>query len=331
MVHLRLVLCFIVAGNVWAQDGLLGMSLPADFVSFSPDSPFNQPISPNAATDALSDKMIAHLKKAGPLKGDMTEWSIPLFVIDADKSPKVEVRARDRKFHPDVDPHGLGYVKNIPIPPSVWPDPEKDGHMLLVDPKQRKAWDFSRMQREGNSWSATRYDVWDLDDRGYRRAFRGSGWWLGGARGSGFPLIAGLIRPEQIEAGAINHALVFACPDIRKSSYAGGEAQACSPPASRTDGRADGFQFIPMGARLQLDPNLDLDSLGLNPATKVVAKALQTYGMYLCDGSETFKLYFQNLGTRETWNRLGGFKDLKRIPTDRFRVLKCSLRLQLKK
>jgi hypothetical protein len=38
-----------------------------------------------------------------------------------------------------------------------------------------------------------------------------------------------------------------------------------------------------MGSHLQLDPNLDLDTLGLDPWERAIAQALQTYGMYCGD------------------------------------------------
>jgi hypothetical protein len=199
--------------------------------------------------------------------------------------------------------------------------------MLLIDPRQRKAWDFSVAKRLPNgSWVASRIDAWDLDGPGFRKPFT-SWWWLYGARGSGFPLIAGLIRPEEIEAGEINHALVFASPINRKTTYPGGKQQVCSPPASKTDGRGIGFEFIPEGARLQLDPALDLDSLNLSSATKVIAKAMKKYGMYNCDGSSDFNIYFQNLGPDGgKWKEYNFFDDLEEnIPIERFRVLKCNL------
>ena len=40
-----------------------------------------------------------------------------------------------------------------------------------------------------------------------------------GPRACGFPLIAGLIRTEEIEAGRIDHALVLAYPHIRAGIY----------------------------------------------------------------------------------------------------------------
>ncbi len=113
-------------------------------------------------------------------------------------------------------------------------------------------------------------------------------------RASGFVNIAGLIRPTELGAGAIRHALTFAYPFTKD----GGPVA----PATASDGRAstqDGWGGlarpanalpIPEGARVQLDPALDLDALDLLPWQKAVARALQVYGMFLADTSPNISL-----------------------------------------
>ena len=74
-------------------------------------------------------------------------------------------------------------------------------------------------------------------------------------------------------------------------------------PATESDGRPESMLVaavgltrppnvlpIPEGARVQLDPALDLDSLSLTPWQKVIARALQRYGMYLADTAGTTSL-----------------------------------------
>ena len=39
----------------------------------------------------------------------------------------------------------------------------------------------------------------------------------------------------------------------------------------------------PLGARLQLDPDFNIESSGLSPPGKIIARALQTYGAYVGD------------------------------------------------
>ena len=307
------------------ESGLLGLSLPAEFRAFAADSPWNQPLPSEPALDPDSAAMVAQLQKAaGKLKGDLTQWTVPLFVIDAAQAPPRRVIAAE-PLHPSVDPDGDGWVENLPLPQGIWPDPQKDGHLLLVDPQQRRSWDLSRARPlpDGN-WRVTRLAIWDLDGAGYAPADFGKRWWMLGARGTGMPLLAGLIRPEEVAAGEIRHALACATPINRRAAFPGGPLELCSPPAARSDGKLDGSQFIPAGARLQLDPALDLDRLGLSPASRVVARAMQVYGLINADVADTFKLYFQNLGPDGgRWRELGDFRDLAKIPIDRFRVLAC--------
>jgi hypothetical protein len=323
--------CIIANKTTYSQDnpGLSGMSLPADFNAFTSTSPWNTPIPEKPSIDFYSNSMIKNLKsKAKILKANITNWTIPLFVIDSTVSPKRNVPTTSDALNLTVDPDRNGIAEGIPLPEGVWPDPKSDGHMLLVDPNVRTTWDFSVAKKlSDGSWTASRIDIWDLTGEGYRQPFSGDYWWTYGARGSGFPLIAGLIRPEEIEAGEIKHALVCATPINRKIRVSSsGKFELCGPPASRTDGYGIGSKYILEGARLQLDPNLDLDSLNLSPATKVIAKAMQKYGMYNGDNSTDFNIYFQNLGTDGgKWKNYNFFEDLKNIPIDKFRVLKCNI------
>jgi hypothetical protein len=105
--------------------------------------------------------------------------------------------------------------------------------------------------------------------------------------------LAGLIRPEEIEAGVIPHALVFGCcyPKLGYIVY---------PPAPTTDGKIAGQYAIPEGARLQLDPSLNLDTLGLSTAGKIIAKCMQDYGIILSDSSDGLPLYAENPMGRAT-------------------------------
>jgi hypothetical protein len=324
---LCLLCCLFAALPAPAGDCLQGQSLPADFRAFAPDSPWNAPIPPNARAHPDSGLMIETLAaEAKRLKGDFEQWSVPLYVVDAARCPGAAVQAAKGKFPPDVDPRDLGVVGDVPIPDQARPDPQKDGHMLLVDPALRRAWDLSRAERLGPGlWRATRLAVWDLDGPGHLEPFAGKRWWLRGARGTGLPLLGGLLRPEAVADGRVDHALACALPTTRRGLVEDGPRQLC-PPASRSDGKHTGRRYIPEGARLQLDPALDLDALGLSPATLVLARAMQRHGLYVADHGNTFKLYFQNLGPdRGAWARLGDFRDLARIPVRSFRVLDCAL------
>jgi hypothetical protein len=324
--------CFglINPGNIAIADKLDtksdGMSLPAKFRPFHAASPWNTPIPSNPEIDPASPAMIQRLAlTAKTLKFDSKQWTIPLFVVDAVPGPRVTV-SFTKTANPLIDPEKKGFVEGLPIPVNAWPDPKPDGHMLIIDPKLMISWDFSRVQKLPNGhWKASRIDVWDLKGMGVRKPFTGKTWWSYGARGSGMPLIAGLIRPEEIEAGVIHHALVFAAPTNRKSTVSGGPKELCSP-ASRTDGSNSGPDTLPMGVRLQLDPSFDLSSIRLTKEVMVIAKAMQKYGMYNGDSTHnTFKIYLQNLGEDGgKWSNMD-LSSLSLIPIEHFRALKCDL------
>jgi hypothetical protein len=88
---------------------------------------------------------------------------------------------------------------------------------------------------------------------------------------------------------------------------------------------------MPMGARLQLNPALsehDFNQMGLSRAAKIVARALQTYGMILVDTGGSAKIIAENLEDNllqaRSWNDpdLQYSEDLiEAIPYDQFKVL----------
>ena len=116
------------------------------------------------------------------------------------------------------------------------------------------------------------------------------------ARGSGFPLLAGVIWPDEFKNG-IRHALLFAnsmpkgCPDSLKTDaekLSSKGVPGCPVwPATDSDGENTDIFALPEGARLQLDPTINLDSFNLKPYEKIIAKAMQEYGMYLTDSGDT--------------------------------------------
>ena len=305
----------------------LEMALPADFRCFSKDSPWNTPISPNPNVSPSSTVMISRLKaETGYLKCSYRKWTSPIFVIDSKDAPLRDVISTGNEVHPSVDPNGDNLVEGIPIPEGVWPDPKSDGHLILVDPNLKRDWEFSRFKiKSDGSITASRIYSWDLSGPGFTKPFSGKNWWTIGAVAAGLPFIGGLIKPTEFEALKIEHALICALPNIRKSMLPDQPPELC-PPAARTDGRGYGADYIPMGSRLQLDPDLDLNGLGLSAPAKAVAAAMQNYGMFVGLSSGDFKIFFQNMGPDgKYWAPFRLKEELARIPIEYFRVLDCPL------
>lgn len=219
--------------------------------------------------------MISPLVSAAQAKGfpiASSNWTVPVYYADA-STPRYDVML--------VADWNYGRILyDVPVPVGATPDPEGDGHMTVVDTSTSCEYDFWVAHKVDSGWRAYGAARLELD---------GSGVTTNGARAAHFGLLAGLIRPEEIEAGRIDHALVFSAPRVSK---AGAVAPATGGTGSSTLSDA-----IPLGARLQLDPSLNLDALGLNAWQKTVARALQEYGMYLADTGGAVGLFAEHAKT----------------------------------
>jgi hypothetical protein len=289
---------------------------------FSADSPWNTRIPAGAATDGDSGALIADLATSAPagrtLHINMNEWTVPLYWADATTAP-VPVHAAIA---------GLGFATSdgfdgnasVRVPASAVPDAMSDGHLLVIDRTTNTEWGFFQARRDGAGWGCTLCAAMDLGGTGVR-PFKPSNptWYTShGPRACGFPLIAGLLRPEAVRAGRVEHALVIAYRHIRAGVYTSPATTA----QSRIDDQAIRGRGIPCGGRIQLDPAVDLDGLGLSAGAKVVARALQEYGAYVGDYSEGITLYADGSpAARAEWNGLLSDGDLATLDLQRFRVL----------
>ena len=160
------------------------------------------------------------------LTTNVTRWTVPVFSDNQPGAvPRVTV-CRQLSCGEDA-------TTSIIIPEDACPDPRYDGWMTVLDTSARVAYDFWRARCEADGSLSYHYvKAWDLDGPGYQEPGGVS------ARGSGLPLFAGLITPEEIEAGRIDHALAISVPGAAQRRYV--------QPASRTDGTG-GLSLRPRG------------------------------------------------------------------------------------
>jgi hypothetical protein len=130
----------------------------------------------------------------------------------------------------------------------------------------------------------------------YRDVFGAAGslvqQWNWGAAATGLPLAGGMVTREDVQRGEIDHALSLGLANLPSNSVL--RAGAFAFPAQRSDGRSTAPDSIPEGARLFLDPNLDLGRLQLSPLARMLAEAAQRYGMIVHDGSEGTTIYAED-------------------------------------
>jgi hypothetical protein len=279
------------AGGGAGSGGASGVWRP-----FSDASPWNTPIPSSPTIDPNSAAMIADWAISsvyGPhLDVNISGFSVPLYWADAN-TPKTLVSCDGAGYGFAVDKNKQNGTAMIPIPAGAQPDPESDHHLLVIDRSTNLEWGLWNASSSGGSWHCGMGASMDLLGTGVRPPITAAGadWnFAQGPRACGFGLVAGLIRPEEIVAGRIDHALVVAYPHIRSS--------VLTPPASTAQAAngqgAQRDRGIPCGGRIQLDPSIDVTTLGLSAAGVAIARALQQYGAYVGDYSGALDLYADN-------------------------------------
>ena len=289
-------------------------------------------------------------------------WNVPVdrLAVDPNSAAYVETIGKDLGMHPDFGsgtweggPIGIPYVSvpgtqprktvtfeyadesdpgpyPIPDDPPIEGGPASDGdrHVLVLDRDNCILYElFYAFPRPDGSWQAGSGAVFDLKSH----RLRPDGWTSADA--AGLPILPGLVRYEEVAAGEIRHAMVFTFGKNRDVS--GGQIMML-PPACRSDGWYDnddppGAIYPIEGMRFQLDPSLteaDFDDWGLTPEGKVLARALQEYGMFLGDNGGSMALTVQLLGPTKkehlaAWEKIapGFYESAKKIPANQFRVI----------
>jgi hypothetical protein len=292
----------------------------ADFAygrPFGDDSVFNTPIGDNPEIDPDSDAMIARFVEVFNAQGgidiSVRHDSVPVYISDA-STPRVSVELTD--VHATADS-----LDNVPLAPEVLPDCGFDTLLAAFDPDTGTLYEFWRaVKNEDGTWRASTGAT--IDATTGSGIFPGDGEVSEAVRASGFALAAGMIWPHELEAGAIEHAIVF----VYFPTRSGGPVA----PAVASDGAVDDPAALPMGAHLQLDPDLDLDALDLDPWERTIAVALQVYGMYLGDTGGGIGLSMLHAYSFEGNPYEGLLPDevitegdifLTKLPPDSFRVL----------
>jgi hypothetical protein len=206
-----------------------------------------------------------------------TRWTTPMY--DELGGSQVRIVCRQIICGPDAN------VTSVTIPPDARPDPRFDGWFTVLNRGAGVAYDLWRARRSGDVISYEYIKKWDLNGPGYSRPVADDPQHAVSARGSGLPLFAGLILPEELQTGEIDHALAISLPGPAQHNYV--------QPASVTDG-VGRSSSIPEGARIRLRSGASLGALpgGSNRrASNAILKALKRFGAIVVDRSAVPTLY----------------------------------------
>lgn len=294
----RLLLCLLFVAPVFADP---------EQRPYVDTSPWNTPIGGSPVYDPNSSLYTSAM--TGVLSSDVSRFTMPVYIVDAD-TPTQTISLSH--FYSNVTTRDTisvqrGVSVTIPMPHDVVISDDTDAQLILWDPWTGDEWGFWRVSGGTGNWSAV---------NGYHYNTRWNGVPPTGflSRGGGLPYLAGMIRPHEIARGRIDHAIAFAM-NYPNPDYI--------YPATKSDGKEYLPHYMPMGTRLQLDPTLtetDFNRWKLDRAGKIIARALQEYGMILVDGAGNPKIIAEHENTAR-WNGVIHQKTVRSIPYSAFRVL----------
>jgi hypothetical protein len=203
--------------------------------------------------------------------------------------------------------------RTVPIPAGTPIPTGEDRALAVLDASTGMTFGLLNAVEHPGGWTAEEGALTPIDGDG-RETSGGS------STGSGIARFAAVVRAAEIEAGAIDHALFFSTNIAAEDDL--------RYPAVKTDGsNMDGVSTpIPEGARVQLDPSIDLGAIaGITPFELTVGRALQRYGAYAGDnGGARMALIFEYVPGIAPYRAAGATGDYYRmphIPWDRLRVL----------
>lgn len=273
------------------QTAAVSAEVPAQtgpYRPFSETSPWNTKIPADAKIDPNSDILMADFAGLNSLYINMPEWSVAVYPVDAKTTPRHYVQA----LYPNQYGRGFGPQQQIPIPEGATAGGPHlgTGYIVLEDRAAGTAWEMRQAgQNQDGGWYAGFGATVDLNGDGVSPPWMMAESPVAAAspRPSGVPLVAGLIRVDELKAGKIEHALAFGYPLARTNAFVPPASTALAP----RDGQPGNPFGLPMGARIMLDPAYDIENTKLSPSAKVIARALQEYGAILVDEAGGMVLY----------------------------------------
>jgi hypothetical protein len=248
------------------------------------------PTHPNSAN------YIASIEESGrrflhPDFGANPDYGIP-FVIVPEDQPLVPITFTDYGDESDPGPY--------PVPPDAPVEGGSDRHVLVLQSGACKLYELFNANYVGPQWEASSGAVWDLNSN----ARRPEGWTSADA--AGLPILPGLARYDEVESGAIHHALRFTVWRSQRGYIY---------PATHYAGATDDPNFPPMGLRLRL--RADYDISGYRGHTRVILEALKRYGMIVADNGSS---WFISGATDSRWND-DDLNQIKRVPSSAFEAV----------
>lgn len=242
---------------------------------FPPDNPWNLvvsdwPVHPN------SKKIIASIGPSKPLRYNPDMG----YVLVPPDQTKIDVKNVGYAAESDKGPFPLPDI----VPIEGWPanyrgrkvslddvqrdklKEDGDRHASVVDPVNRRLYEFYQLKKTNSGWQATQTSIFDLKSN----KMRPDEWTSTDA--AGLPIFPATVRYDELKRGKIEHALRVTVVRTRR---------AYVYPARHFASRLTDESLPRMGERIRL--RQDFDVSGFSPEVRVILEGLKKYGMFVAD------------------------------------------------
>jgi hypothetical protein len=178
-------------------------------------------------------------------------------------------------YYPDESDPGP-----YPIPENPSIEAGGDHHILVVDRETCTLYEIFDASFDNGNWTGGSGAIFDLNSN----ALRPDTWTSADA--AGLPILPGLVRYDEIEAGEIKHALRFTVEETAGYVW---------PARHQTADPDDNIP--PLGARFRLGADYDISGFPLE--MQVLLQAMKTYGIVLADNGSN---WYVNGAPDERWD-----------------------------
>ena len=263
----------------------------------------NTPLPSSTPTDPHSAQWVASIQRQistyyGHVALNTWQFSAPVYTAPAGAATTA-IKFLNCQNKTWVDPNFLTQVSAVPIPSNAVASSGTDQEMIVWQPSTDQVWELWEAEHHADGW----YACWGGR---IQNASQSKGVFDGhyGVAATSLSLLGGLVKVDEVRQGHIDHAISMSLVEARKLVY--------SWPAQRSDGSIDDPNAIAEGQRFRLDPTLNVDTMNISSYAKLVAHAMQTYGVVVSDKSGAVALYgegpqsFQAVGQPDPWPGIYG-------------------------
>jgi hypothetical protein len=250
---------------------------------FPADNPWNQRVD-NLPLNSNSATYIANMAPSTHLHADWGDWSTNHYGIPWQTVPGSQAMVpMTFQYADESDPGPYPFPANALVEGGA--NSGGDMHVLVIDSGNCKLYETWSSTYSNGGWSCGSGAIFDLTSN----ALRTDGWTSADA--AGLPVMPGLVKVSEVNAGAINHAIRF----TMASSYNG-----YIHPATHAAGSSNS-SLPPMGLRLRLKASFDTSSF--TGPSLVILTAMKQYGLILADNGSN---WFISGDSDDGWTNLMG-------------------------